>query len=62
MCCARVCGVLGAGREKAGDTIKYGVGLRLHVTVGDLLEQGITNNYFIITLQLKYIYTVVPLL
>ena len=35
--------VLGAGREKKGDAIDHGAGLRIHKKVGDYVERGAYN-------------------
>ena len=37
---AIVSGKLGAGREKAGDPVNFGVGLQFHTAVGEHIKKG----------------------
>ena len=47
---AIVSGKLGAGREKAGDPVNFGVGLQFHTAVGEKIQKG--NICFLLLLLL----------
>ena len=61
--CGRVCHALGAGRSIPSDNINMGVGLEIHVQVGDKTTQGQLNllrfrcNHYILYFEFSiYIY------